>query len=416
MILPSSARQPARPTWSRERLLHERAIALGFALEPSSFSSYSSAFHSYISFCNKHNLCIEPTPDTLSLYVVYTSHFIRPRSVKSYLSGICNKLESFYPSVRDCRRHKLVTRTLAGCLKSRTSPIIRKRPLTREEVGIAATSLSSSQSHDDKLFCAILTTSFHHDGLLRLGESVFPDNPALRDFRKCALRSTVTTNKSSYSFLLPSHKDDRFYEGNRVLISSTSTLDNPLAPFTSYLASRDRSFPLQPHLWLRSNGSVPTRRWFMTRLTTLFKDNVGGHSMRAGGATALAVAGIAPHLIQAMGRWSSEAFQIYIRTHPSLLASLVYAPHHCLDFSAPIITFMFSNVVYSDIAQLPPSLLLPTIPFLILILFIFFSLPPYISSKKSHCFSRPRRCKGRAVHLSIPFGSPTKRRCSSASD
>lgn len=323
MNLPPSARQRPRPAWSCERLLHERAIALGFALEPSSFASYSSALHSYISFCTKHGFSIEPTPDTLSLYIVYTSHFIRPRSVSSYLSGICNKLESFYPSVRESRRHKLVTRTLAGCLKLRASPINRKRPLTREEVGTVATSLSASASHDDKLFAAILTTSFH--GLLRLGESVFPDNPALRDFRKCVLRSSVTVTDTSHSFLLPTHKADRFFEGNRVLISSTSTADNPLSAFTSYLRSRDALFPFHPHLWLRKDGSVPTRRWFMTRLSKYFSDNVGGHSMRAGGATAFAIAGIAPHLIQAMGRWSSETFQIYIRTHPALLASLVFS-------------------------------------------------------------------------------------------
>lgn len=324
MSFVTSARQRSRPVWSRERLLHERAIALGFALEPSSIASYSSAFHSYVSFCHKHGFSIEPTPDTLSFYVVYTCHFIRPRSVKSYLSGICNELETFYPSVRDSRRHRLVTKTLAGCLKRRASPINvnRKRPLTRDEVGATASSLQSSSSPDDKLFAAILTTSFH--GLLRLGESVFPDKPSLRDCRKCVLRSSVKVNTSSYSFLLPSHKADRFFDGNRVMIAATKTQDDPFSVFNTYLGSRDGHFPYHPHLWLRSNGTIPTRRWFMSRLTTHFKNNVGGHSMRAGGATALALSGIPPHLIQAMGRWNSEAFQIYIRAHPTLLAALVF--------------------------------------------------------------------------------------------
>ncbi len=47
--------------------------------------------------------------------------------------------------------------------------------------------------------------------------------------------------------------------------------------------------------------------------------------MRAGGATALAEAGVSLALIQAIGRWSSDAFKIYIRHHPVLLAALLYS-------------------------------------------------------------------------------------------
>ncbi|PPQ85330.1 hypothetical protein CVT26_001096 [Gymnopilus dilepis] len=318
-----SARQPSRPAWSLDRLRHERAIALGFALEPGSISSYSSAFHSYLAFCTSHGFSVEPTPDTLSFYVVYTCHFIKPASVRSYLSGICNQLEPFYPSVRAVRKHPLVVKTLTGCIKLRATPTSRKRPLTRAEIGEASAMLKVSASHDDKLFRAILTTSFH--GMLRLGESVQPDRAALRDSRKVILRSTVTVSTSSFAFLLPTHKADRLFEGNRVLINMTSTPDDPFSPFTSYLSSRDSRFPLNPELWLKEDGTVPTRRWFINRLHSFFSGNIGGHSLRAGGATAYASAGIPLHLIQAMGRWSSDAFLIYIRKHPTLLASLVSA-------------------------------------------------------------------------------------------
>lgn len=37
-----------------------------------------------------------------------------------------------------------------------------------------------------------------------------------------------------------------------------------------------------------------------------------------GGAISLAEHAVSPTLIQAMGRWSSEAFKIYVRKHPSL--------------------------------------------------------------------------------------------------
>jgi hypothetical protein len=78
-----SHRRPPRVAWSRDRLQHERAIAHGFALEPASVASYSSALQSYITFFQLHSFPIEPSPDTLSFYVVYMCHYIKPKSVKS---------------------------------------------------------------------------------------------------------------------------------------------------------------------------------------------------------------------------------------------------------------------------------------------------------------------------------------------
>ena len=67
-------------------------------------------------------------------------------------------------------------------------------------------------------------------------------------------------------------------------------------------------------------GAVPTRSFFILRLRQFFTSEVAGQSMRAGGATALAEAGVAPSIIQAAGRWASEAFLVYIRMFLDLLS------------------------------------------------------------------------------------------------
>ena len=229
------SRQPVRATWSCEHLEHARALALRSAIDASSAVAYSSALNSYISFCRLHNFPIDPTPDTLSFYTIYMAHHIKPSSVDSYLSGICNELESFHPDVRKNRWHQLITKTLRGCKKLHAIPTTRKRPLSRAE------------------------------------------------------------------------------------------LADPNRPFRKYLQSRDKLFPFHPQLWLCADGSVPTRGWFIRRLHQHFPSDVGGHSLRAGGATALAQAGIPPHIIQAIGRWASDTFQIYIRHHPVLLAALLFS-------------------------------------------------------------------------------------------
>ncbi|KAF8813434.1 hypothetical protein BYT27DRAFT_7084542 [Phlegmacium glaucopus] len=319
------SRNSHRETWTRERLVRERAIAIACAIEPSSFSSYSSALMSYLNFCSSHSFPIEPTPDTLSFYAVYMSHYIKPQSVCSYLSGICSRLEPFFPDVRSHRRHWLVSKALEGCRKMKPSSPIRKRALTRSELALLPSRLSHPLSHDDLLFLAITLTGFH--GLLRLGELVWPDTKNLQDYRKVILRNTATFNSLSFQFLLPGHKADCFFKGNLVIIQKTDLDDDPLSPFTSYLRSRDRSFPLCAELWLRSDGSIPTRSWFLQRLRSFFPTNVGGHSLRAGGATALADAGLPPHIIQAVGRWASDTFQIYIQCHPVLLTAFLHHFH-----------------------------------------------------------------------------------------
>lgn len=81
-------------------LVHEQSIALGMSIDASTHKNYSSALNSYLNFCRIHHLPIDPTPDTLSFFTVYMSYQLKPSSVGTYLSGICNKLEIYFPDVR----------------------------------------------------------------------------------------------------------------------------------------------------------------------------------------------------------------------------------------------------------------------------------------------------------------------------
>ena len=111
------SRQPACAAWPHNRLLREHAIALGLAIDTSTLKNYSSALNSYLSFVRIHNFAVEPTPDTLSFYTVFMSHHIKPRSVSTYLSGICQQLEPYFPHVRAARHSPLVEQTLKGCMR-----------------------------------------------------------------------------------------------------------------------------------------------------------------------------------------------------------------------------------------------------------------------------------------------------------
>jgi hypothetical protein len=54
-----------------------------------------------------------------------------------------------------------------------------------------------------------------------------------------------------------------------------------------------------------------------------FPSSIAGQYMCAGGATALAEVGTAPHLIQAAGRWTSKMFNRYVQKNPFLFEALL---------------------------------------------------------------------------------------------
>ncbi|KAI0042546.1 hypothetical protein FA95DRAFT_1475556, partial [Auriscalpium vulgare] len=117
------------------------------------------------------------------------------------------------------------------------------------------------------------------------------DRVNLRDPRKTIGRASVHLSPESFSYFLPGHKGDRFFEGNTVIIAQRLDGLDPHALFKRYLSSRDRRFPYDPALFLTARGAVPTRTWFLRRLRKLFPNTIAGHSLRAGGATYFASEG-----------------------------------------------------------------------------------------------------------------------------
>jgi hypothetical protein len=316
-------RQPVREVWTRERLVHERAIVLGNVLDKSTLSNYSSALNSYLNFVKQHDFPVEPTPETLSFFTVYMCHHINPRSVNTYLSGVSQQLETHFPAVKEARNSNLVRRTLQGCMRMRGVATVRKRALTIDDLRLVVDHFVTSTLHDDLLFVAMLLTGFF--GLLRLGELSFPNDISLQNWKKVTRRNTVKLQDDFYEFSLPGHKADRFFEGNRIIIPAHRFSLHPLQHFSQYLASRDSIHPIASPLWLTEAGFVPTCSFFVTRLRLFFGSDVAGQSMRAGGATALAEHGVSPAIIQASGRWASEAFLVYIRKNPTLLQGFLSA-------------------------------------------------------------------------------------------
>ncbi len=115
--VPPSAQQCKHVCWLVGTFCKQWVLSLGVAVECSTAHTYTSTATSYITFCNLHSFPTEPTIKRLCYYIMYMSHHIKPSSIKSYLSGICAKLELFYPDIHSIHASKLINHTLMGCTK-----------------------------------------------------------------------------------------------------------------------------------------------------------------------------------------------------------------------------------------------------------------------------------------------------------
>ena len=118
-------------------------------------------------------------------------------------------------------------------------------------------------------------------------------------------------------------KCDQFGAGVCVHLGKTNSPMCPVTALLAYMASRRESpgpfFRDQQGRPLTKAVFIQDIRQALTRLG-LPAEQFAGHSFRIGATTATAQAGLEDSVIQALGRWSSAAFLLYIRTPREQLA------------------------------------------------------------------------------------------------
>jgi hypothetical protein len=127
---------------------------------------------------------------------------------------------------------------------------------------------------------------------------------------------------------LEQSKTDPFRKGMNIIISSPEAIK----AITNYLrhTATNTTTPETP-LFRTRNGTAVTRAWFMKQVTTLITaagydmQQYSSHSFRKGGAVSLQEKGVEDSIIRNMGRWRSDAYQLYLR-HPNN-TTLIQAGH-----------------------------------------------------------------------------------------
>ena len=230
----------------------------------------------------------------------------------------------FYPDFDENRASTLVQATIRGSKKVRADPVHRKLPIRIEHLAAFVESAHRSHSYDDLLFATLMSCSFY--GCHRSGELVLKTKKDV-DWRKIIKRSSLQFSPGYVGYRLPYHKTDPFFRGTDILFSSQNVAD-PVSLLHEFVCIRDKIHGARRALFLREDGSHPTRAWFESKLFSFVDRSFGGHSPRAGGATFYAALGLSESVIMALGRWSSEAWKIYIRDNPCVRAALQLAALH----------------------------------------------------------------------------------------
>ena len=150
-----------------------------------------------------------------------------------------------------------------------------------------------------------------------MGELAQKNDRDLFDWRKIIKRVSLLFKSGRAQYRLPYHKGDPFYRGTDVIFMAQDVAD-PVSLLKEYLILCDHIHGAKTALFLWENGIYPSRSWFELKFFAILDCRYGGHSPRTGYAMFLASLGVSETVIQAVGRWSSEAWKIYIRKNPAI--------------------------------------------------------------------------------------------------
>ena len=165
-------------------------------------------------------------------------------------------------------------------------------------------------------------------GFLRCSEFLTPDGVAYSQDEHLSI-SDISLDNSSHPWKLlvriKVSKTDQYRVGTTVVLGHTGNDLCPVASMLDYLNSRGN----RPGALFQSGTGEPIHRQFFVNKVQQALASAGipghlfnGHSFRIGAATTASAVGIPETIIKHLGRWSSAAYQAYIRPAQSSLVGV----------------------------------------------------------------------------------------------
>ena len=299
------------------------------ALAHNTRKTYSSGVRQFYAFCSSMNIIpkLPVDEDTLINFSVLMARSVQHSTIKNYLSAVkhYHSTHGYELPLADCLRLQLVLR---GIKRSQGIHCKIRRPITLQLLNLFyhLLNINSTTNKDALMVRAAMTLAFF--GFLRIGELTC--NSSFDPRYHLTIRDLTFMPQHSPKYLLVRlkvSKTDPFRQGQTIVIGRTHSNLCPISAMLAYLDIRNPLSDTGP-LFTYESGSFLTRDKLTkeTRLLIskggLASNEFAGHSFRIGAATTAASANLPPWLIKVLGRWSSDCFERYIKTPPSVLAQV----------------------------------------------------------------------------------------------
>ena len=288
--------------------------------------TYSSAQKQYLKFCQEYELDTLPaTEHTLLLYLACMyDRGLKYSTIRVYLAA-----------VRSLHIESGMADPLAGCLRLNQAlkGLLRGAPPPTQKLAITGNILVKLRSQmqfsnaDHVMLWSCFTLAYF--GLLRAAEFCITSHfdPTVHLTIGDIKFHDVNEPTQYMSVFIKQSKTDHMGKGVHVYIGCSGTTVCALCAMTQYINSRTWLHPACP-LYTFLTGAVLSKSLLVLNLRK-FLIGIGmeplaysGHSFRSGGGTDGALAGLADWEIKLAGRWTSDAYQRYIRAPPTMLAGL----------------------------------------------------------------------------------------------
>ena len=263
---------------------------------------------------------------TLIYFASYLARTVRHSTIKLYLAAVRNlHIRSGFsdPVVN----RPLLKKVLRGILRYQGSPRTLRQPVTpRVLLSIRPVLESQLSPRDFSMVWAAFTLAFF--AFLRCSEFTYQGvhsfNSKFDLTTDCITFSPSLACPQRIQVLLKASKTDVYRQGQSLSLASCSSLLCPVSAMQQYFLLAQ---PCPGPLFYFQSSALLTR----SSVTKLLRDSarsaglpyrsLKGHSFRIGAASTAAAAGLPDWLIKVLGRWSSDCYQLYIRTPESVLLS-----------------------------------------------------------------------------------------------
>ena len=280
----------------------------------------------FLSFCLPLNL--QPLPASEDTLILFATHLAQTRAhstIKTYLVGVrhLHVIHGLNNPLEDKLRLQQVLRGIHRVKPNKKCP---RLPVTPFIMSAIKQSLDRHPSFDATMLWAACCMGFF--GFMRCGEFTVASQAAYDSNKHLSAADVAVdshVNPTMLAVTLKQSKTDQFGNGVTIYLCLTKGSICPVTAILQYLAIRP---PTEGPLFITEQGSPLTKQLFIRRIReALHQANIDsshykGHSFRIGAATTAAVCGLNEGPIKALGRWSSAAYQLYIRIPPAELAGI----------------------------------------------------------------------------------------------